>query len=252
MMASRKRTQSADEMTERRLVRGWPSAPRVKVRQATAADLPAVAAITELAGAPLPPHVAEAVEDQTAGHALRAGLATGHEGFVRAVATRLASSDPWSSAPSVCLVLVAEHRDAGVVGALVAFPPTYIVESVMAVERDPQRRRHAQMASLIGCAKIQSVAVVDSARGQNIGGSLLKRCRQVYFHNSYMLLYGQFPPGRGLDEYYRRHGFAVLDDDQPLDLSAVLDVKARICPGEGERIFVRHRLAHAQAMRWSH
>ena len=37
-----------DELTERKLVNGWASAPGVRVRQATAADLPAVATLAAL------------------------------------------------------------------------------------------------------------------------------------------------------------------------------------------------------------
>ncbi|MEO3857254.1 hypothetical protein [Acrocarpospora sp. B8E8] len=42
-------------MTERKLTDGWANAPDVRVRQATPADLPAVAELAPLAGAGLDP-----------------------------------------------------------------------------------------------------------------------------------------------------------------------------------------------------
>ena len=50
----------------------------------------------------------------------------------------------------------------------------------------------------IGLTKVKAVAVAESARGQHIAGSLLKRCKQVYQHCGYLVIYGQMPPTPGL------------------------------------------------------
>ena len=98
------------EITEHKLVHGWASAPRVRVRQAVASDLPAVAKLAALAGV------------QTAGMALCAGLRGGWDGFTRCMAEQFFAhrDDPLPAYLAAALVLVAEHRDRGVVGALIA------------------------------------------------------------------------------------------------------------------------------------
>ncbi len=78
------------------------------------------------------------------------------------------------------------------------------------------------MAGAIGIAKIKAVAVGESARGRNIGGALLQRCRQVYFHCGYLIVYGQMPPRPGLDAFYRRNGFQVLSEGEGLDLWVIV------------------------------
>src|ERR1035441_3037706 len=76
----------AGEITEHKLVHGWASAPRVRVRQAVASDLPAVAKLAVLAGVQLDDYLADAVIAGTAGMALRAGLRGGWDGFTRCMA----------------------------------------------------------------------------------------------------------------------------------------------------------------------
>lgn len=91
--------------------------------------------------------------------------------------------------------------------------------------------------------RIKALAVAEQARGANVGGSLLKRARQVYFHLGYRTIYGAMPPTPGLDHFYHRKGFTVLEPGQPLDLWAVFGDDAKIFPDNGERLFVRHRPA---------
>lgn len=54
-----------ERVSERRLVNGWPSAPRVRIRQARADDLDAVANLVSLAGVRLEPELVKAVVDGT-------------------------------------------------------------------------------------------------------------------------------------------------------------------------------------------
>jgi hypothetical protein len=72
-----------------------------------------------------------------------------------------------------------------------------------------------------------------------IGAALLKRCRQIYVHCGYLLLYGAMPPTPGLSAFYRRQGFDVIEAGAPLDLWMVFGVHSRILPGAGERFFFR-------------
>jgi GNAT superfamily N-acetyltransferase len=97
------------------------------------------------------------------------------------------------------------------------------------------------MLGAIGLAKIKALAVAEPARGRNVGGSLLLRCRQVYFACGYIILYGQMPPTPGLDTFYRRNGFEVLDSGEGLDLWPVFEVHSRIDTDPGERFFIRYR-----------
>ncbi|WP_327581641.1 GNAT family N-acetyltransferase [Nonomuraea sp. NBC_00507] len=91
----------------------------------------------------------------------------------------------------------------------------------------------------IGLAKIKAMAVAETARRCGIGAALLKRCKQVYFHCGYLLLYKAMPPTPGLDAFYRRQGFQVLEAGAPLDMWMVFGVHSRIQPGVDERYFVR-------------
>jgi hypothetical protein len=81
----------------------------------------------------------------------------------------------------------------------------------------------------------------EPARGRNVGGSLLPRCRQVYFARGSIILNGQMPPTPGLDTFYRRNGFEVLDSGEGLDRWPVFGVHSRVDTDPGERFFIRYR-----------
>jgi hypothetical protein len=49
------------------------------------------------------------------------------------------------------------------------------------------------------------------------------------------------PPTPGLDTFYRRNGFEVLDSGQGLDLWPVFGVHSRVDTDPGERFFIRYR-----------
>jgi GNAT superfamily N-acetyltransferase len=239
------RNSPCDEITERKLARGWASAPGVKIRQAAASDLGAVGELAALAGVRLEDELIAAVAGGTAGTALRAGLRGGRDGFTWHVAEQFRThhDEPLMAYLSAALVLVAEHREQGIVGTLVAYPLANIVaDHLDQTERtvtDARERGKLLMAGAIAIAKIKALAVAEPARGRNIGGSLLKRCRQIYFRCGYMMLYGQMPPVRGLEAFYRRNGFAVLDEGAGLDLWAVFGIHSHIHADEGGRFFIR-------------
>jgi GNAT superfamily N-acetyltransferase len=234
------------DLTERKLVQGWASVPRVRVRQAVAADLPEVRELSAVAGPRVEDELAEAVADGRSGSVLRAGLRGGREEFARHLAGEFFRhrDDPARAHLAASLVLVAEHQDDGVVGTLIACPPVNLTAMHLQATRktitDPRERDKLMMAGAIGAAKVKAVAVKEAARGRNIGGSLLQRCRQVYFRCGYLMIYGQMPPRPGLEAFYQRNGFQVLGEGEALDLWVVFGVHSRIDTGDGERFFVRY------------
>ena len=64
-------------------------------------------------------------------------------------------------------------------------------------------------------------------------------CR-TYRQLGFRLIYGQFPIGSGLETYYARQGFTVLDEGQAIDLRRMtLNIVIRSDPADPERLFVR-------------
>jgi GNAT superfamily N-acetyltransferase len=181
---------SAGELSERKLDRGWAAVPGVRVRQALPADMDAVGELSALAGVTLEDELTGAVTSGSAGQALRAGLRGGQDGFTRHVAEQWVAhrDQPLMAYLSAALVLVAEHREHGVIGSLIAYPPPNIAEIHLNYSSDPREREQMLMIGAIGLAKVKAVAVAESARGKNIGGSLLQRCRQVFFHCGYVIV----------------------------------------------------------------
>jgi hypothetical protein len=94
------------------------------------------------------------------------------------------------------------------------------------------------MASAIGAAKVKAVATAARARGAGIGNALIQCCNQVYFRCCYVMIYGQMPGVPGLDAFYRRNGFDVLDVGDELDMWVVFGVHFRIRTDPGERFFI--------------
>lgn len=233
------------EITERKLVSGWAAAPDVQVRQAVPADLDAVGELAALAGVRLEGELVSAVTAGTAGAALRAGLRNGRDGFARHIAEQFIAhpDEPLHAYLSAALILVAEHREQGVVGALIAYPPSNITADHLKHTRrtitDPRERAKLMMAGAIAVAKIKAVAVTAAARSLGIGSSLLQGCQQVYFHCGYLMIYGQMPPMPDLDAFYRRNSFQVLDEGAELDMWVVFGVHSHIHADQGERFFIR-------------
>ena len=173
------------------------------------------------------------------------GLSRGQEGFNRYIAEQLIAhpDDPLQAYLSAALVLVAEDQAGG--GAVVAYPPANLVQ----LHIDGADRRgmtdsqlsQLMMLGAIGLAKIQALAVAESARGRHVGTALLLRSRQVFFACGYVLLYGQMPPVPGLDGFYRRNGFEVLGQGEGLDLWPVFGIHSMVDTDPDERFFLRYR-----------
>lgn len=138
---------------------------------------------------------------------------------------------------------MAEHREDGIIGALVAFPPPNVAAGVLDQTEqkitDPSARAKMMMAVGVGLAKVQAVAVAEQARGRRIGGSMLAFCSKIYLHCGFMFVYGQTAAGARLEDFYRRHGFDVLDEGAPVNFWVLFGVPSYSYPGPGERMFIR-------------
>ncbi|MET9263743.1 GNAT family N-acetyltransferase [Amycolatopsis sp. NPDC004079] len=239
-------------MTEQKLIRGWASGTAgVKIRLATADDIPAIAELAPAAGLELGAEMAEAIRSGAMGTAHRAGLAGrgrehGQPAFSRAIAQAFAEHGPDHVYAVAALVLVAEHREHGVIGTVIAFPPGNVAEQyVEHAERTGAAApdvRKIIAGGAIALAKVSALAVAEPHRGSGIGAALLSRTKKVYFANGYIYVYGQIRPDRpGLAAFYRRQGFDVREPDEGLDLWVVFGIPGGILPDQGERFFVRGR-----------
>ena len=98
----------------------------------------------------------------------------------------------------------------------------------------------AVMAGAGKIAKIRAVAVAENARGNGLGETLIKRTVRTYRHLGFRLIYGQFSIGSGLETYYARQGFTVLDEGQGIDLRRMnLPIIIHTDPSDPERLFTR-------------
>lgn len=243
-MTTRRKTQPA-QLSERSLVAGRSGGPGVRIRQAIPGDVDAIRRLARLAGVQLEDELADAIQDETAGAALRAGLRGGPDAFTRHMAGQfIAHRDSSLTAYlSAALVLVAEQRDHGIVGTLVAYPPANVAGMILEQTRrrvtDPHERSQLIAAGGLGLAKVKALAVAGPARGQGIGGAMLAFCAKIYQRCQYVILYGQMPPTPGLEAFYTRYGFQVLPPDAPADFWVVFGIHTSICPGPGERMFIR-------------
>ncbi len=146
-----------ERLTERQFVNGWASAPRVRIRQARPGDVDAVAKLAPLAGPMLDPDIAAAVDGKTAGSGFRVGLRRGREAFLRHMADQFGAhaerGEHFAAYLHAALVLVAEHRDHGIVGTLIANPPATVAATYLEqVGGDPVRQQGAWISCGTGVA----------------------------------------------------------------------------------------------------
>ncbi|KZB79643.1 GNAT family N-acetyltransferase [Amycolatopsis regifaucium] len=195
--------------------------------------------------------MAEAIRDGVMGRAHRAGLAArgrvhGQPGFSRAVAQAFADQGPDQAFATASLVLVAEHREHGVIGTVIAFPPPNVTEQYMThAERmnaaAPEVRK-LMLVGIVGLVKVAVLAVAEAHQGSGLGAALLSRVKKIFFSHGYVFVYGQIRPDHaGLAAFYRRQGFEVREPDEGLDLWVVFGIPGGIQPDRGERFFVRTR-----------
>jgi GNAT superfamily N-acetyltransferase len=224
------------------LVRGERVQQDVLIRFAREGDLPLVGELSRKAGVELEDDIAGAVRDGTAGAALTVGLRGGKDAFLREVATGFFNAQGGDQRIPFLrntLVLVAEHPAQGVIGALIAYPPLQVMRQLLEQSRrlgvDP---RQVLLMGAVGIVRVKAVAVSEVVRRQGVGAALLEQCLRVYSTCGYVTAYGQMPPTPGLDTFYRRQGFTVLDPGEGFDPWVVFGVHADVRPEPEERTFL--------------
>ena len=224
--------------------------PVVTLRWATGGDLPAVAALMSLSGvATLDPELATALANGVVGNAHRAALAArgrenGAHTFLHAIAEQAAVKDLRQAYLAAAVVLVADVADRQCVGTVVALPPPRVAAQFVDAIGAGDGSRQANtmlLTGAIGLAKVHALAVADGARRDGIGGALINRVTELYFHNGFHCVYGQMPDQPGLAEFYRRHGFDVHEPGAGLDLWRIFGVPGGLVPAPNEQIFARWR-----------
>ena len=223
-------------MTADRLLKGSSGPGGTRIRLARPGDAAQVARLLELVDIRLEPAVGEVIENGTVASTLLLGLDHGANAMLRPLTEAVAADRPEDAMPALIWVLVAEGRDGSVHGVLQAGPPTNVLtDGIQGGVTVP-----AAVAGAATITKVRAVAVAEAARGNRLGETLIKRTVHTYLHLGFRLIYGQFPIGSGLETYYARQGFTVLDEGQVIDLRRInLPIIIRTDPSDPERLFVR-------------
>jgi len=246
-------TTAGSDVTDRHAVEGWPIDDEIRVRLARPDDIPAVEMLSAAAGVDLDEEVIEAVTTGAVAAALRAGLEGGKDAFVEHLSEQIFANQTGNQAVTLqhaTLVLVADHAVRGVVGALVAFPPARVIESLLEHLRrtgaDGLRMTQLLYSVVMGMTRIKAIAVDERLRRNGIGGALLLRCWQIFERNGYTIIFGQADDSPDLSRFFRRHGFVMLEPDSGFDPWVVVGVHADVRPDIGQRTFLWRRGHHRQ------
>ncbi len=219
------------------LAQGLPVPGGVLLRMARPGDTAEVSRLLAMAGVDLPPYLAAAIDNQDIGSTLMHTLEAGNDQILTALATAAHRGDPNLAMPGLTALLVAENAAHRACGALLALPPAAVMAQAASAGIPVQ-------FALVGTAaivKINGIAVDESSRSNGIGTALLGTCLQMYFQLNYLLAYGQFRAGSGLEHYYRRLGFDVLAPGEGISLSERLAMPIGLTPEPSERFFLRWR-----------
>ena len=225
-------------VTAERLIDGWAGPGDTRIRLARPGDTEQVTRLLMLAGIALDPAVGAVIEAGTVASTLLTGLHHGVAEMVRPLAGAVADDRPDDAMPGLIMVLVAEGRDGSLRGVMQAVPPSNVLADGMAAGVPLL----TAVISAAKVAKIRAVAVAEKARGLGLGETLIRRTVRTYLQLGFLLIYGQFPIGSGLEKYYARQGFTVLDEGQTIDLRRMnLPILIATDPSEPERLFARWR-----------
>ncbi|MFG1754923.1 GNAT family N-acetyltransferase [Streptosporangium sandarakinum] len=244
-MASRRKTPGrADRIpaiSPDRLAHGWSGPNGTKIRMLADGQADRWLELVEMSGAAHEDALLTAVREGMPGWLLPVGLADGPHAmrrrFLEVISARTEQAALCAMA-GLSAPLVVQDRGGRVVAALhaVSLPP-----AVVANAADRGIPFEIMIAALTAVMKIRAVAVDEPLRGQGIGSALLTRCLQLYFQLGFDAAYGQFRTGSGLETFYARQGFTVLDEGAVFSLRDRLGLPFRIQADPGERIFTRVR-----------
>lgn len=226
----------ARPLTSGPLVRGRSGPAGTRLRLARPGDTEQVAQLLQSAGVRLDPAIGEVIEAGTVASTLLLGLDHGPEAVLGPLAEAVTAGRPEDAMPGLFWVLVAEGRGGGLVGALEAVAPTNVLGDGIAGGVPLA----AVMAGAARITKLRTVTVAEEARGQGIGQTLIRLTVRAYRQVGFALVYGQFAAGSGLQSYYTREGFTVLEHGRDIDLRRVaLPIIIRSDPADPEQLFVR-------------
>jgi GNAT superfamily N-acetyltransferase len=223
-------------MTADCLLKGSSGPGGTRIRLARPGDTGQVTRLLELVGIRLDPAVGSVIEAGTVASTLLLGLDHGADAMLRPLGEALAADSPEDAMAGLIWVLVAEGQDGSLHGVVLAVPPTNVLaDGIQGGVPVP-----AAVAGAAKIAKVRAVSVAKDARGHGLGETLIKRTVRTYMHLRFRLIYGQFSIGSGLETYYARQGFTVLDAGQVIDLRRMnLPIIIRTDPSNPERLFVR-------------
>ena len=237
-MVKKKQPAGVPPVTAERLVNGWAGPGDTRIRLARPGDTEQVTKLLALADIALDPAVGTVIEAGTVASTLLIGLNHGVAEMLRPLADAVAANRPDDAMPGLIMVLVAEGRDGSLRGVLQAVPPANVLA-------DGSAAGVPLLTAVVGAAKvakIRAVAVAEKARGLGLGETLIRRTVRTYLQLGFLLIYGQFPIGSGLEKYYARQGFTVLDEGQTIDLRRMnFPILIATDPSDPERLFVRWR-----------
>ncbi|MGK5556514.1 hypothetical protein ACSNOI_33370 [Actinomadura kijaniata] len=188
-------------LTAAGLTEGMVLGSGVRIRTVQAKDVEAARQLIALTGSAvsLEGELAAAVRDGTLGAVAMQGLTEGPKALTHQLAAAVSQEGPGTVEEVVLgltCVLVAEHSEAGVVGALLALPPARALSRLALPEMEA-------LVGLVKVVKLKAVAVDPAHRSSGIAAALIATCRQLYTQLGYLLLYGRFRVGSGLETYYR-------------------------------------------------
>ncbi|TDB88848.1 hypothetical protein E1264_10135 [Actinomadura sp. KC216] len=221
-------------LTAAGLAEGMVLASGVRIRAARPDDVETVRRLIALTGSGvnLDGALAAAVTEGRLSAAVMKGLAEGPDALTYEMAVA-ASPEGEGSVEELVIgltcVLVAEHPGVGVVGTLLALPPARMLSNIGIPDME-------SLVGLLKVVKLKAVAVDPAHRGARIAAALIAACRQLYTLLGYLLLYGQFEVGSGLETYYQRQGLTVLKEGQGVPLT-MFSVPAAIYTEPTERFF---------------
>jgi GNAT superfamily N-acetyltransferase len=218
------------------LTAGVPGPGGVRIRLATAEDLPDVRRIVQMAGHGIEfeDDLAAAIEQGKLSSALLRMFSSEDQDNVMLDLARVAAGQAkiGDALAAFTLVLVADHSDIGVVAALLANPPGALLSQTV----NSQKSFVEALAAMTRVIKLKAVAVVEEQRGNGIGIAMIGLCVRIYQQAGYLLLYGQFQRDTGLDAYYGKLGFNVHAPGQPLSID-FLSRPIGVTALQGERFF---------------
>jgi GNAT superfamily N-acetyltransferase len=214
------------------LVDGLPGPHGTTLRLARSGEASDVTRLMAMAGVTPEPELASAIDDGAIGTAILDALIDGQTPILTQLARTVASPRPIAELSGLTVVLVAV-RSHDVVGALLAYPPFGVIAQGIAGGIPLPE----MLVTGAGMVRFKGLGVNEDTRRAGIGSALMRTGMRLWTQLDYLLIYGQIRTGQGLEAYYPRFGFTVLDAGAAIPLTR-LGVPMGISPEPGEQLIV--------------